>query len=272
MNGVPVNLAALRKGSRPTAGPFDSAFTLIELLVVIAIIAILVALLLPALSRAKTAALSASCKSTLHQLGLSVVLYADDAGGYPHTINFQNSTLWYNAINPYYSATLDTIWCPAFKGDWKADKAVFWMFGNPYFRPPTDASRICGLSYGYNGYGLASTGTVYADTSDGLGLGPSQPAGGGMLPVKQDQVVAPVNMITMADSMPMVKWHYIYGFLLAIGDGETPDQERHNGGSNVAFADGHVTTLPSRSLLENTDVARTRWNKDNKPHFEVPLP
>ena len=79
-------------------------------------------------------------------------------------------------------------------------------------------------------------------------------------------------MIVMADSMSIpVVTPTVFSYLLAVGDGSRPSPDRHNGGSNITFGDGHVQSILNQRLTADAEGARRRWNNDHEPHFEIKL-
>ena len=247
------------------ASPGGAAFTLIELLVVIAIIAIIAALLLPVFSRAKVASLNIHCKNNLRQLGLALHMYAGDTGVFPHTVDPNSTNNWYTAIAPNYANNFKILHCPTFKGEWPAEQAIVMISGSTYMRGPSGPGKISGLSYGYNGFGIGSANR--SRWTANLGLGLVLDYGQSLQSIKFSQVVAPADMIAMADSMPQPNYEQYYSFLLVINS--TPSPERHNGGYNAAFVDGHVISMKNKLFVEDSDPNRRRWNIDHLPHNEI---
>ncbi|MBI5386803.1 MAG: DUF1559 domain-containing protein [Verrucomicrobia bacterium] len=245
-------------GIRERRGGRDGAFTLIELLVVIAIIAVLAALLLPGLARAKVVAKSAACKSNLRQLGIALTLYADEHQVYPYAADFQRGMLWYNALERYYGNAEKLMDCAAYRGE----KGFMWSQNFIGYR---------GGSYGYNGFGTRSKEYVYGTSKDVLGLGGDRPYDAGpnaLEPIGVDRVMVPSDMIAIGDSMLMV--FGVTSYLITIKDGQRDTPPRHNGGSNIAFCDGHVEAVENQRLVAAKPEARVRWNNDHLPHLNEP--
>ena len=128
-----------------------NAFTLIELLVVIAIIAILAALLLPALMGAKERARRASCRSSMRQMILGIMMYGDDNDQFLPTGASNKSadddhlpvlsTVASNAI-AQYSGTEKMASCPSFND----------YFTRRHFSAAFDEQEY-GFVVGYNYHG-----------------------------------------------------------------------------------------------------------------------
>jgi prepilin-type N-terminal cleavage/methylation domain-containing protein len=77
------------------------AFTLIELLVVIAIIAILAAILFPVFAQAKEAAKKSTDLSNVRQIGVGLILYAQDNDDCSVVKDEETGYDWYPNLYPY---------------------------------------------------------------------------------------------------------------------------------------------------------------------------
>ena len=66
-------------------------FTLIEILVVVSIIAVLAATLLPVFQHVREKVRQTSCMANMRQIGMGLMMYLGDKGGFPQAIQGQNT-------------------------------------------------------------------------------------------------------------------------------------------------------------------------------------
>jgi prepilin-type N-terminal cleavage/methylation domain-containing protein/prepilin-type processing-associated H-X9-DG protein len=198
-------------------------FTLIELLVVIAIIAILASMLLPALARAKDKAWATKCLSNFKQIGIATVLYANDYND-SLPLSAHHGASFVGVLRPYLSGT--NLW-----------------------RCPRDLNKTRNYSLAINDYLLPPDHGVPLPDYSTL-----------------NRIPRTSETIFMAETATNNVGNDHFHFTDLFEGGYSPesfqmqvDVERHRGGANYLFADGHVESLSWRMVKPKLILPGSRF-------------
>ncbi|MBU0611450.1 MAG: DUF1559 domain-containing protein [Armatimonadetes bacterium] len=205
-------------------------FTLIELLVVIAIIAILAAILFPVFAKAREKARQSTCLNNIKQTTLGILMYAQDYDELlPITMEVDEhgaSTVlasWWGALDPY-TKNSQIRWCPS-DPDRRSDPSLWG-------------------SYLMNGMLTAGSRSLDAAEKPAETILMAERARGWASLPDNDPAdsTSPYYDLCYDSWLPNGDWANGYSAWPAAYGGLL-DQERHNGGSNYGFLDGHAKFL-----------------------------
>jgi prepilin-type N-terminal cleavage/methylation domain-containing protein/prepilin-type processing-associated H-X9-DG protein len=221
--------------------PQRNAFTLIELLVVIAIIAILAAILFPVFAQAREKARSISCLSNVRQIGLGFAMYNQDYDegfmatvterqapvGTPDTAAARAVYSYQTIITPYLKNT-QIFRCPS---------APAWQAIGPSNWYPTDYGAHLNEAFivpASNNHALNYSGNATPNLSD-FGFNQATPLAAITYP-SQFLVLSDAGRSDNTDSRG---GNYPQPWAFNVTT-QSRFQARHQGGGNVAYADGHA--------------------------------
>ncbi|HEY3285292.1 MAG TPA: prepilin-type N-terminal cleavage/methylation domain-containing protein [Armatimonadota bacterium] len=222
------------------AGRPRKGFTLIELLVVIAIIAILAAILFPVFAKAREKARQSACLNNQKQISRAMLLYLGNNDelypGYTLVQTSWTGWLWPTALKPYIKfdpkSEQNVYWCPTTAGvggkvsaEWgSAFTGWHVVWGGTAKAEESGSYCHNGWTYGYGESDFKSITDTPFDV-DGLWID-SWPEQNEALPKDRK-----------------------YGQDSGMG---RICLDRHNGGTNVTFADGHTSWVALERLPKLT--------------------
>lgn len=202
-------------------------FTLLEILIVVGILALLAGLIFPVFSRARDSVRTANCASNLKQIGLAFKLYVgDNRGFHPSPSAHLSDCGWAEQIYPYAKSTA-IFSCPADEfGEFRVGCPPTDLVESPFIN--WDGSYDFNVLPGLTGRKTFNEARIRNPSAtilfcDGRGVRDSFSS-------EEDS--------TFSNGVPISPRDFSN-----LGN-------RHNYGSNVAYADGHVKWKSHEDLLD----------------------